>query len=169
MCQNWILITVDHHLITTERLKPYWQFMMDGHYKKLFCPQKDMRTPSVMIPTIGHILTSLQNTGTPATALDHVMNLNLDVMPALTRNTSSVWRIMQVFVFIQTCWCWAWSLLFCLCWQWNYSEACNLSMPKLPFSCHTNCGYSLQWHSRVFKKFKINPENKTSAVDWKMT
>ena len=47
-------------------------------------------TPSVMIPTIGHLLTSLGNMWTPTTALDHVMNLDMDVMPALTRNIITV-------------------------------------------------------------------------------
>ena len=47
-------------------------------------------TPSVMIPTIGHLLTLLQNTGTPTIALDHVMNLDMVVMPALTRNIITV-------------------------------------------------------------------------------
>ena len=55
----------------------------------------------VMIP-IGLLLITLQNTGIPITALDHVQFQDMDVRPAVIRNISNARRTMKESAFTPT-------------------------------------------------------------------
>ena len=56
-------------------------------------------TPYVEMASLllGHLLTILQNIGTPTTALDHVQNLAMDVMLAVTKNIFNVLKTLVDF------------------------------------------------------------------------